>query len=94
MSHAAATQMAVTVACGGASGFALGLVYLALLRRAVADYVLARPLWSPLLLTAVRLAAAAVVFWLLVQWSAVAAIAAALGFALARFTPRFPAGPS
>jgi hypothetical protein len=94
MTQAAATKLAVAVACGGASGFALGLVYFALLRRSVADYVRVAPLWSPLLLTALRLAAAAVVFWLLVQWSAVAAIAAALGFALARFTLRFPAGLS
>jgi len=94
MTEVAATKLALAIACGGAAGLVLGLVYFALLRRSVADYTSSAPLWSPLLLTTLRLAAAAVVFWLLVQWSAAAAISGLLGFTLARFKSRATAGQS
>jgi len=92
MTEVAATNLALAIACGALAGFAVGLVYFALLRRTVADYVSAAPLRGPLLLTAVRLAIAALAFWLLVQWSAAAAISGLLGFTLARFGLRASAG--
>lgn len=88
MTHVSAAELAVAIAGGGLAGLGVGLLHFALLRRTVADYVNAAPLWSPLLLTAVRFAAAAAVFWLLVQWSAAAAISGLLGFTLARFALR------
>ncbi len=83
MTEAVAARMALAIVGGALSGFAVGFVYFALLRRTVADYVTAAPLWSPLLWTALRLGAALVVFWLLAQWSAAAAISGLLGFTLA-----------
>ncbi len=89
---AAAPSLALAITCGSLAGFAVGLVYFALLRRTIGDYVHSAAMWAPLLLTVVRLAAAAVVFWLLVQWSATAAISGLIGFTLAGFGLRLRAG--
>jgi len=94
MTEVAAVRLALAIACGAVSGLAIGLVYFALLRLTVADYVSAAPVRGPLLLTALRLGAAAVVFWLLAQWSAAAAIAGLSGFTLAHLRVRFTTGPN
>ena len=85
-------SFALAIPTGALTGLALGLVYFALLRRTVAYYVGAAPLSRPLLLTALRLALAATAFWLLVEWSAAAAIAGLIGLTLARFSLRAIAG--
>ncbi len=92
MTEAATTNLLLAITCGVLSGLAIGLVYFAVLRRTVTDCVSAAPIWSPLLLTALRLGAAALVFWLLAQWSAAAAISGLLGFTLANLRVPFTAG--
>jgi N-ATPase, AtpR subunit len=86
MTNISPAELALPIACGALAGLALGLVYFALLRHTVADYLRAASLWRGVALTAVRFAAAAAVFWLLVHWSAAAAFAGLVGFTLARFT--------
>lgn len=88
MTDAATPGLALAIVCGVLAGFAVGLAYFAMLRRSVAGFVGAGPVWSPLLWTALRLAAAIGAFWLLVQWSAAAAIAGLIGFTLANVALR------
>jgi dipeptide/tripeptide permease len=92
MSEIAITKLALAVTCGAAVGFAVGLVYFALLRRSVTDYVRGTSVGRPMLLTVLRVAIAGAAFWLLVQWSAAAGIAGLLGFTLARVRLRTTAG--
>jgi N-ATPase, AtpR subunit len=94
MSEVAITSLALTITGGGAVGFGIGLVYFALLRRSVTDYLGGSSVQRPMLLTALRIAIAAAAFWLLVQWSAAAGIAGLIGFTLARVRLRTPAGSS
>lgn len=90
--EAASPNLVLAITCGALAGLAVGIVYFALLRRTVADFVNAASIWSPLLLTALRFGLAALAFWLLVQWSAAAAISGLIGFTLARFGLRATAG--
>jgi len=90
MMEAATVRLTLVIACGLLAGLTVGLVYFSLLRRAVADYVGAAPVRGPILLTALRLIIAALAFWLLVQWSAAAAISALIGFTMARLWVRAP----
>jgi hypothetical protein len=90
----AAPSLALAISCGALAGLALGLVYFALLRRAITDYLSGAGLKGPVLLTALRFGIAAVAFWLLVQWSGAAAIAGLLGFTLAQLGLRAKAGLS
>lgn len=92
MMDAATPGLALTIAGGAGAGFAVGLIYFAMLRRAVAGFVGAQPVWSPILWTALRIALAIGAFWLLVQWSAAAAIAGLVGFTLANVTLRLSPG--
>jgi len=92
MSEVAITKLALAVACGAAVGFAVGLVYFALLRRSVADYLSGTSVGRPMLLTVLRVVLAGAAFWLLVQWTAAAGIAGLLGFTLARVRLRTTAG--
>ena len=87
-----ASANSLAIACGALAGLAVGLVYFALLRRAVAGYVSGADLKGPVLLTALRFGIAAVAFWLLVQWSGAAAISGLLGFTLAQLGLRAKAG--
>jgi hypothetical protein len=92
--EAPAATLVLAVVGGAFAGFVLGFVYLALLRRSVADYTTAAPIWAALVWTALRFGAAFVVFWLLVQWSAAAAIAGLLGFTLAQLRLRTSTEPN
>jgi len=92
MTQIATPSLALAITCGTLAGLVVGLVYFALLRRAVAGYVKGAQLKGPLLLTALRLAAVLIVFFALVQWSAAAAVAGLVGFTLALLTLRFTVG--
>jgi len=81
-------HLALALICGTLAGLAVGVAYFALLQWSIAGYMGASPLRTPLLLTALRFGLAAAAFWLLVQWSAAAAIGGLLGFTLARFGVR------
>jgi hypothetical protein len=94
MSEVAIPNLALTITCSAAVGFAVGLVYFTLLRRSVADYLSGANVPRTMGLTALRAAVAVVAFWLLVQWSAAAGIAGLLGFTLARVRLRTTAGTS
>jgi len=88
MMEAPTATLVLAIVGGALAGFALGFVHLALLRRSVAGYASATPIWAPPAWTALRFGAALAVFWLLVQWSAAAAIAGLLGFTLAQLSLR------
>lgn len=78
-----AANLALAFAGGTLSGAAIGFLYFALLRRAVAFYASGTGIRAPLLLTVARFGAGIAVFWLLAQWGAAAVIGGLLGFAAA-----------
>jgi len=75
---------ALAVAIGAACGFALGLAYFALLRRAIAEFAAQRGRQRLLLWSVARMLAAAVLLAAVAELGPAALLAALLGFVAAR----------